>query len=370
MREAKVWVTDKSPDLAGSKEYVLEDALGKFHWLVKTPPSEKANRQIRVIGKFQDTVPAVLYGGNEFPVLDEDHLDDDGKTLYEAGDVKPFDLLAKGESLSRLGILRMDVDNLGAILSEKAAAKYGLNFARYAAISRNLDWFFKGYLNTLHKNYQKDTLIIYSGGDDLFIIGRWREVLEFAGEIRSEFKRWTCDNPMLSISGGMSIVPGKFPVMQATKMAAKAEDAAKDHSLPERPRTKNSFTLFDVPLHWEEEFPIVESLKNEMLEHYRSGRLTTRSFLMKVTSHALSRQFTEKNKMTPRWRWVMAYDLSRYRDTVKDPTAHAFVERIMQDAFRNNVHKGKQFKSHYHYLDLLLVAARWTELQLRTEGKQ
>lgn len=80
---------------------------------------------------------------------------------------------------------------------------------------------------------------------------------------------------------------------------------------------ENAFTLFDAPLHWEEEFPIVESLKNEILEHYRSGRLTTKSFLMKVTAHALSRQLTEKQNTTPRWRWVMAYDLARYRDTVR-----------------------------------------------------
>ena len=405
LRNANYWATARTTAYLGSRPYEIQDPFQKYHWLEESDAKSSGEGQIRELNRFSGEKPAVLYGGNRIPQVGEDDLKKvpPGEPKPKLGTIKMFDLLAQGDSLDRLGILRMDVDNLGVILSEKAVAKYGLNFARYAAISRSLDWFFKGYLNTLHKNYQNDTLIIYSGGDDLFIIGRWREVLEFAAEIRSGFRRWTCSNPLLTISGGMSIVPGKFPVMQAAKMAAKAEDAAKDHCTPSdevknddlkgsenSKKVKNAFTLFDVPLNWDAEFPIVESLKKEMLSFFQSDKpALNKSFLMKVTAHALSRHFqdppekvakcfrkedeygekkTAKPK-SPRWRWLMAYDLSRYRDTVKDPTARAFVERVMQDAFRNNVHNGKQFKSHYHYLDLLLVAARWTELQLRTEGK-
>lgn len=406
LRNANYWATAKTTAFLGSREYEIQDPFKKYHWLEESDAKSSGEGEIRELNRFSGERVAALYGGNTIPQVEEADLKNvpPGEPKPKLGTIKMFDLLAQGESLDRLGILRMDVDNLGGILAEKATAKYGLNFARYTAISRNLDWFFKGYLNTLHKNYQKHTLIVYAGGDDLFIIGRWREVLEFASEIRSEFRRWTCGNPMLTISGGMSIVSGKFPVMQAAKMAKKAEEAAKKHCIPSEEanetqlkgcplnskRVKNAFTLFDVPLDWEAEFPIVESLKNEMLEHYRSGRLTAKSFLMKVSVHALSRHFQDppdkvarcfrkedgysnsdkdKKPLPPRWRWLMAYDLSRFRDTVKDPVAKAFVERVMQDAFSNNRHNGKHFKSHYHYLDLLLVAARWTELQLRTEGK-
>ncbi|MGB3619265.1 MAG: type III-A CRISPR-associated protein Cas10/Csm1, partial [Catalinimonas sp.] len=81
-----------------------------------------------------------LYGGNDFP---ED----------EEGGPKTFDELAgdEGDALRRLGVLRMDVDNLGQAFIRGFTPRQR-TFSRYAALSRNLDFFFKGYLNTLWRD--------------------------------------------------------------------------------------------------------------------------------------------------------------------------------------------------------------------------
>lgn len=397
LRNANFWATSRQTSFLEGYRFEIKDPFGKYHWLEAEFKNPRGEGQLRTINQITVDIPAVFYGGNKIPLIEKADLDNwkSNERKPHIGTPKMFDQLAQGTGLDRLGVLRMDVDSLGKILSENAGAAYGLNLARYAAISRSLDWFFKGYLNTLHKKFHQHTIIVYSGGDDLFILGRWREVLEFAIEIRQEFKRWVCDNSKLTISGGMAVVPGKFPVMQASKMAEKAEDAAKDHGLPEAPeilqeiiRTKNSFTLFNVPLHWETEFRMVEELKEDMLPFFRSkpAKLTS-SFLTKISAHAIARhtqepentapcfkifmefEKQEKKNAAPRWRWQLAWDLSRYRDTVRDAEARAFVDQVIKDAFANNNFKNKKFKSRYHYLDLLLVAARWVELQRRTEEK-
>ncbi len=40
--------------------------------------------------------------------------------------------------------------------------------------------------------------IIYSGGDDLFIVGKWDVVLQMAHTIQKEFANWVCHNPSLT----------------------------------------------------------------------------------------------------------------------------------------------------------------------------
>lgn len=367
LRDSQIWITAKGSSYQGKNAPVLNDPFGNWHWLENKLPQVASDVLVRKLNKLDDQTPTFFYGGNEFPVMNAVEAAD-AKNGFKAGDVKTFDQLATGADLKRLGVLRMDVDSLGTILSDHISTSYGVNLARYVAVSRSLDWFFKGHINELQKAYKDHTLIIYSGGDDLFILGRWSEVLMLAKDIRAAFKKWIGLNPNLTISGGMSIIPGKFPIMQAAAMAKRSEEDAKSHKLPGKENPKNAFTLFDSPLNWEEEFTIVESLHKEMLSLMQQKKLS-RSFLTKISSHALSRRFQIDKKVAERWRWVMAWDMSRYRDSLKASDAKAFVEQVIKDAFSNKMHKGVTFSSNYHYLDLLLVAARWTELQRRTETK-
>ena len=202
-------------------------------------------------GNLNPTMPKIktqFYGGNIVPTSIID-----GKLQ-----VKTFDQFAGLGEFKRLGILRMDVDNLGKVFHEKVE-----NLLEHSVLSRNLDYFFKGYINAIWHDSpgcNESSMIVYSGGDDLFILGRWDLMLEFAQRVREAFTIWAGYSEFFTISAGMVIVPPKYPVMRAALSAKDAEDMAKSHHAGK----KNSITIFGKPLSWQLEFPLVRQLKTQI----------------------------------------------------------------------------------------------------------
>lgn len=307
-----------------------------------------------------------LYGGNKYPEKSSN------------GQIRPkyFDELAGEEDgkLKRLGVLRMDVDNLGQVFT-RGLDKDKRSFSRYATLSRSLDYFFKGYLNAMWQQnvrYKAHTYIIYSGGDDLFIIGKWDVLLEMAIEIKEHFTSYTCHNPHLSLSGGMTLVTGKYPIMKGASLAEEAEKMAKSH-IVERLNAagqlqhfeKDSLTILDKPLNFSHELPVVLALKNTIMEHINQKWLPM-GFLSRVARYA-SYQLADQNKALNRnqyqWRWLMAYDMGRMANSNKQ--AADFLSQIQIDAFAN-AYQGEKLHSQYHFIELLNIACRLVSLELRT----
>ena len=362
-----------------------------------------------------DKYDSILYGGNEVPIFENEfevqEANDKEKKAdsklkedpYKVGDIKPFEYLVGKGNLSRLAILRMDVDGLGAIFSEDIGTNQGKkNICRYAATSRSLDFFFKGYLNTLRKDYDDTVAIIYSGGDDLFIVGKWNDVFKLTGKINDDFKLWSCGN--LTISGGAVLVPPKFPIMQSARLANVVEDKAKKHRFPsdskkDKVYEKNAICLFDMPLNWDVEYPIVKKLYVDILSMIKSSSLSM-SFINKIMNYAEIQKFYQKlvkyekdvkegKNLTTiqmeeykdfkslnllRWKWNMAYDLTRFADnpsSARDKEAKDFVRLVIENAFANTYdNQPLTSKTEYHYLELLQMACRWAELEKRTQDEQ
>ena len=137
---------------------------------------------------------------------------------------KDFEELAKmdSEKYPLLGIVRMDVDSLGLVFQIGLEDRKSLS--RLSTLSREIDLFFQGYINKLASEH--GMYVTYSGGDDLFMVGSWVNALSFAQAVRKDFKRFSCDNPNLSISGG--IFPGKNTFRyRAAELCKTAEEAAK-----------------------------------------------------------------------------------------------------------------------------------------------
>ncbi len=191
LRSAKFWAIGKN---GNSKAF--KDPFGTFHYLVEEESEIPRNAFSRTFNQPNAASPFTFYGGHDFPMFEKDEIDEARQEYHYKGEVKPFDYLVGDDPLKRLAILRMDVDGLGAIFSKGIAKipenRYQINFTRYAAVSRSLDFFFKGYLNTLQKEYPC-TIIIYSGGDDLFIAGKWNEVLALAQDIHKAFDQCYAD---------------------------------------------------------------------------------------------------------------------------------------------------------------------------------
>ena len=287
-----------------------------------------------------------FYGGNVF----------NGKSFEEMSDNPNF---------SRLGVLRMDVDNLGSIFQSGIEPERA-TLSRYAALSRSFDYFFSGYLNTIWKEVEPDkSFIIYSGGDDVFIVGSWDTTIELAKRIQSDFKKYSCENPVFSISGGIAIVPSKFPIMKGADESEHEEKNAKSHKNKEA--DKNSISFMNTALNWNEEFPVVENLKLNIVKLIEKGVLA-KSFISKVLAHTANANIKEHKIMAIKTFWMITYDLSRMRERIKDEDTRALIDCCIKDVCGNNKSLGgMQIETNYHPLELWAFACRWAELEIRKE---
>ena len=159
----------------------------------------------------------------------------------ENGKTADFESLAdKSEGKKLIGCLRMDVDNLGVILSQRINSNL-FSPLILSTLSKSFNLFFTIYMNLICKkkidnpllipteNRAKERLvsIIYSGGDDLVIIGAWNEICEISLDIRRNFKKYVKNNEDISISGGIFLAHPKFPLYQMISFSGKAEEIAK-----------------------------------------------------------------------------------------------------------------------------------------------
>ena len=255
---------------------------------------------------------------------------------------------------TNLGILRMDVDGLGKRFIE------GFNsIEQYRAFSNRLvDFFEKGIKDLQQEAAYKPYLnIIYSGGDDLFIIGRWDKVIDFAERIQQEtISRFKNDG--ISISGGVAIVKPKFPIAKAAEMAGEAEEAAKQYR-----KEKNAFNMFGKTVTWEKEFSYVKNFKNEFVSLINSYGLS-KGILHKIMLYAEIANINKKSRKKEKpedfsYMWHMSYYLTRYIERNKS-------NGVICD-FCRNLRDNELAANKGRNLELVALAARWAELQLRIQ---
>lgn len=190
----------------------------------------------------------------------------------ENDEVMAFDDLAKSscktdKGIKRLGVLRLDVDDLGiafssGFVSDKDKIEDNLRYAtlsRYADLSKDISMFFKVAINKIcagdltgcvdfeerafnifgiAKAQKRKVNIIYVGGDDLFLVGAWDEVLEVAIDINRAFKQFT--NGKLTLSAGMAMFSPTYPISKMAEIAGLLVQMSKSR------KDKNSIALFGM----------------------------------------------------------------------------------------------------------------------------
>ncbi len=218
---------------------------------------------------FNNTIRGFRFIGNYLP-------------LDEKEQPKSFEDLAEeySKNYPLLGIMRMDVDNLGAVfaigLKEQNEIEKKYTPSRVANLSRELNWFFTGYINELAKEF--DIYIAYSGGDDVFVVGNWYQIVKFANKLRNEFNEFVCENKHLSASAGIIFTKPNFPISQSALLAEGQEKIAKKTT----PRLeKNKVGVLDIQLTWDEfdEFIKYADELIEFLETDEGKKIIPRSFL-------------------------------------------------------------------------------------------
>lgn len=215
------------------------------------------------------------------------------------GDIESFEELVKcslwedekrneerGSEL--LGILKADFDNLGLIFSKgfeiprkeekNLPERNRKTMSRYLTLSRMIDLFFSGWMREVMEKNDKKKLIssldefediedkerlesylsrkeinfnkiytVYSGGDDLVLVGPWETMIIFSIFLNTEFRRFTCDNGDITLSTGLAVVKPKHPVAAGIREANELLEKSKREG-------KNRITLFGTTVEWEQ-FP-------------------------------------------------------------------------------------------------------------------
>lgn len=293
-----------------------------------------------------------FYGGNEF----------NDKTFEEMCDNNGND------AFTRMGVLRMDVDNLGSIFQE-GIQEDRATLSRYAALSRSFDYFFSGYLNTIWKKaeYRNNSFIVYSGGDDVFIVGDWKVTIAMAEEIRNKFAEFTCGNKAFSLSGGVAVLQPKYPIMKGADESDNEEKNAKNHKV--HSYRKNSISFMDFPMNWDMEYPIIVKLKDTLLGYLNSSKLP-KSFISKILNYHQNANIENHKISSPKVYWMLTYDLSRFKERNKEGEINVLIDNCIKEICGNNNKKlnANDITTEYHPLELWTFAARWAELEYRTNN--
>ena len=359
LRDTEIMVVSENVLTYWNKKFHINPAnLGFYYYFVQKndlTPSVDNVTIIRFnspdfnmpIGGNNNTYEFQYYGGNEY----------NGQTFEEMSD---------NSSFSRLGVLRMDVDNLGSIF-QSGISRERATLSRFAALSRSFDYYFSGYLNTIWKKTDPDhSFIIYSGGDDVFIVGGWEVTILLAKKIHEDFCEFTCHNPAFGISGGIAIVPAKFPIMKGAEESADEEKAAKNHTV--KGKSKNTISFMDFPMNWDTEFPAVESLKGKLVRLIEEEK-EVKALLSKIMNHAANAGIKAHKITHIKTYWMFTYDLSRMKDRTKISNTKALIDNCITEVCGNKSQlNGKTIETEYHVLELWAFAARWAELEIRSKN--
>jgi CRISPR-associated protein Csm1 len=273
----------------------------------------------------------------------------------------------------------MDVDNLGTLFA--SGLGQGATASRVASLSSALRIFFEGWVNRLCAEVEASREMapvgmaprrgllygVYSGGDDLFLVGAWDRIPLLARRIKADLAEFAAGSQAVTISAGIAVVDPRLPLHQSAGMAAKAlESGSKTYCRPDG-REKDAVTLLGETLGWEEFDPIrarVEELAR-LVSWGTDGERTPRGLLTLLGSlHAMYRREAaaqagdggiDRGRLYyGRWSWMAAHGLGRARDRAKAEETRAALAAIQ---------KGITEPDGIYYLGLV---ARWAEYLTRS----
>jgi len=368
-------------------------AFGVAPWVVH------AGEDVSVLPRdARDATAAVVYTLDSTDCLSDDirsrfcwgtlPVSYDFRWLADATPVKEYDadgqaIIAEFSDLARasdgvewLGVLRMDVDNLGNIF------KYGLGdnatISRLSTLSESLRLFFEAWGPRLCRAYnaqvgQHKLYLLYAGGDDLFIVGAWSALPEVARQIRADFHEFI-GGRHITLSGGIAIEHQKLPLYQLAENARYAlDDQAKEFTRPDGGK-KDALCFLQTPMSWER-FDAVLAWREKLLNLLKpDGGLPAlpRGFLSRLTEiHTLyaenrARQTALQRRgaitlnqvqeliQYDRWHWRLVYQLGRFGEHYREH--QETINQLRQEIIREG-----------GLIADLRVLARWTALLTREE---
>jgi len=202
----------------------------------------------------------------------------------EIGFIIEFSFLAgfakKRTGTRKIGILKLDVDNLGTILGLLSSKKVA------EELSKRISVFFGDTLNDLlalsissdsenstANTFRENIYTVFAGGDDCFFVGAWDVILQWANLLQEQFNSVSQNFDTyitsssqeiisdlkkqlpLTISGGLVMLDPTYPTTRFADLAGDALDDAKYFTYPGEQKydfTKAKINLLNQVLTWNE----------------------------------------------------------------------------------------------------------------------
>ncbi|AEF96875.1 type III-A CRISPR-associated protein Cas10/Csm1 [Methanotorris igneus] len=315
---------------------------------------------------------------------------DYAKIADETKHIISFDKLAEYSiGAKKIGVLRADVDNLGLIF---AKGLKNTSPSRLATLSRFLDYFFKGYLNQIIQgkfqnaiedvpmlrveeelkpnNEKANIVVVYAGGDDLFIVGSWNEVFTLTFKIRELFKKYVGENPNITLSAGIGFFDEKYPLARMAEVTKERLEKAKDEGknrvmllerfeidFPEFAEThKVSYGWDHYKDLWKKYAESIYKINKEkkeielieLKETNGKGKKLSKSLIWKIIQ---AQELYARNPKSIRWAYILAYYLGRHG-----------AEKIFKDLLTIDISKARNKPQEIYFVDgvlkVLLFAIR------------
>lgn len=278
----------------------------------------------------------------------------------------------------KLGVVKMDIDGLGNMFKD-GLKKHQNTVLHVAALSRVLKWFFEGYMNTLldqaidgtmdsdSETFRDNIYVLFSGGDDFFLVGAWDIVLEFASIVRQEFLK--LNHQTLTISAGYVLTDPKFPVTRFATLADDAESDAKTYNQKyvedknsDEAKVKDKMAIFGQVISWTD-MAEAEKLRDQLCRLVQE-KGEPRSVINKIQksmygyTNIHQKMLRGKGITIPRlWR------LNQFLRTIKKSNqeeAQSIID-LYEETFENALKKESKAANPA----FIAVAARWAEFLTR-----
>lgn len=276
-----------------------------------TSPTDTLDIQIKdtVLNKLPQWTEGIMTHYQEVAQkLEQKHQDDPEYHLPKDNNIIDFEAMSlfaeRRTGTAKLAVLKMDIDNLGSYFRKQDKLENAQK------LSTAFGWFFQTRLYDFlditlagsEDKYRENIYIIFSGGDDCFLVGAWDAVFAFALKVQQEFHEFQkslrqalpglSDSKDITLSAGLLMVDEHFPVTRFAELAEEAIDAAKTYQLPSEAKpSKNKVCIFGEVISWSDLDTVKEltNLLKQLVEEEKS-----RSILERVKKSAAGYENLQK----------------------------------------------------------------------------
>jgi len=236
--------------------------------------------------------------------------------------IKTFDEIAKNSS--GLMALKADVDRLGDIFRNY----YMKSFKKFNRLSRELDFFFSSYVSKLIRQNYPNCYIVFAGGDDLYLIGEYKEVVTLAKEVREKFYNFSLQKATLSM--GLVMFKPSTSIQYISSKVDEAESRAKEVASQQDGSKRNGIDIFGISMKFDE-FLKIENEFAKIVTFLESKSKETTSFYFKLLQFCDMSENVAKDPQNAMWRSKLHYFFRRnISNADEDKTMCATLEALIE----------------------------------------